>query len=270
MTNTETRPLTDRDYAAVEQAFDDAIPNPQTRRALLGKAGKALAVIGGAALASNALPAAAAGSGSRSEQSDSLQNIKTTLASFEVFGVTFLTEAVRRAPGTPSAQFLLPLKSANTAEFDHLVGLRGIGAEPLSTRIWIPEYLFGDGGIGLFRSIENDEEIEISAYLVGVTSFARARDTYGARLCAEALGTEAEHRVVARDAQAELGRILGAPNNRGFEAFIYQTSGEALRALEALGVGFGEVGSRPGKFYDFPGDPRKNGTGFPLTYNNPA
>lgn len=138
----------------------------------------------------------------------------------------------------------------------------------------MPEYLFGDGGIGLFQSIEDDEEIEISAYLVGVTSFARARDTYGARLCAEALGTEAEHRVVARDAQATLGRILGAPNNRGFEAFIYQTSGEALLALEALGVGFGfgfgERGSWPGKFYDFPGDPRKNGTGFPLTYNNPA
>jgi hypothetical protein len=116
------RPLTDRDYAAVEQAFDDAIPNPQTRRALLGKAGKALTVIGGAALASNALPAAAAGPGSRSEQSDSVQDIKTTLASFEVFGVTFITEAVRRAPGTPSAQFLLPLKSATPQNSTTLSG----------------------------------------------------------------------------------------------------------------------------------------------------
>lgn len=270
--NDEMRPLTERDYAAVEQAFDDAVANPQTRRVLLGRAGKALAVIGGGAvLASHAVPAAAAGSGTSAEQSDSVQSIKATLASFEVFGVTFITEAVRRAPGTPSAQFLPVLKSANTAEYDHFVALRKIGAEPIATRIWLPEYLFGDGGIGLFQSIENDEDIEISAYLVGVTSFARARDTFGARLCAEALGTESEHRVLARDAQATLGgRILGAPNNRGFEAFLYQTGGEALRALEALGVGFGERGSRPGKFYDFPGDPRDNGTGFPLGYNSPS
>lgn len=48
--NNEVRPVTDRDYAAVEQAFDEAIPDSQTRRALLGRAGKALAVIGGGAL----------------------------------------------------------------------------------------------------------------------------------------------------------------------------------------------------------------------------
>ena len=34
-----------------------------------------------------------------------------------------------------------------------------------------------------------------------------------------------------------------------------------ISALEQAGIGFGERGATPGRFYDFPGDPVANGTG---------
>ena len=269
----EVRPVTAKDYVAVEEAFDAAVPHSQTRRALLDRAGRALAVIGGGALlGSTVTPAIAAtnGSDSKPDRADSAHRIKSVLASFEVFGVTFVSEAVRRAPGTPSEAFLPVLMSANTSEYYHLRGLERIGAEPIAKRIWIPEALFGLGGAGLFQSIEKDEDIEISAYLVGVTSFARSGDAFGARLCAEALGTEAVHRALARDAQGKLGApVVNAPNDRGFESFLHHTGGDALRALKAVGVGFGKQGSQPGKFYDYPGNPLDNGTGLPLRSTTP-
>ena len=259
--------IDEHDYSAVEDVIRDVVPPSSTRRTILRRAGTVLAAAGGSALvASIAAPAAHASTGGVG----GVARIKTVLASFEVFGVTFISEAVRRAPGTPSEQFLSVLKSANTEEFDHLQALKRIGAEPLSQRIWVPEHLFGDGGAGLFRSIEKDEDIEISAYLVGVTAFAHAGDTAGARLCAEALGTESVHRALARFAQGEIKHQPEVPNNRGFEAFLHRSAGDALRALEALGVGFGKVGSKPGRFYEFPGDPRENGTGLPVTANTPS
>lgn len=276
----EVRPVTAKDFAAVEQVFTDVVPNTHTRRVLLGRAGKVLAAVGGGALvAAVGTPALASPTAHPAQprpasvdalEAESPQRIKAILATFEVFGVTFVTEAVRRAPGTPSEQFLPVLKSANTAEYDHFVGLQKIGAEPLTTRIWIPEALFGDGGVGLFQSIEMDEDIEISAYLVGVTSFARAGDTFGARLCAEALGTEAVHRALARFAQATLTNKPEVPNNRGFESLLYRSGTDALGALEALGVGFGTQGSKPGAFYDFPGDPLDTGAGLPVTSTTAA
>ena len=264
------RPATARDYAAVQQAFEDTVAHGPTRRALMSRAGIVLAGAGAAStLAAVASPSAQASttSGLDTQHADS---ILTVLASVEAFGVTFLSAAVRRAPGTPSEKFVPILKSANTAEYDHYRALRAIGARPLSTRIWIPDALFGGGGIRLFHSIEIEEDIEISAYLVGVTSFARARDASGARLCAEALGVEAEHRTVARSAQMMLSdnpRLI--PDNRGFESYPYRTAMAALAAHEALGIRYGTKGRTPGAFYDFPGNPLDNGTGLPVTSTSP-
>ena len=265
--SSENRPLNDRDYAEVETALQAAVPHSSTRRALLDRAGKALAVVGTGAVLGAASPAFASqgDADTASRRADTAHAIKTALATFEVFGVTFGSEAVRRAPGTPSEAFLPVLKSANQSEYYHLRALQRIDAEPIAKRIWIPEALFGAGGAGLFKSIEHDEDIEISAYLVGVTTFARQRDAAGARLCAEALGTEAVHRALARDAQMLLGSPIDlAPNDRGFERFYYHSGGSALAALEALGVGFGKATSAPGAFYEFPGNPLDSGVGATL------
>jgi hypothetical protein len=94
-----------------------------------------------------------------------------------------------------------------------------------------------------------------------VTVFARAGESTSARILAAALGVEAEHRTLARSAQNMLGRNRGAPDNRSFEARPIKTAAGAQRALEGLGIGFGKQGSKPGKFYTFPGNPVSNGTG---------
>jgi hypothetical protein len=245
---------------SMDQVLSDSVAPGDSRRSLLAKAGAMLAA--GTALT---LPDVAS-AGSRSRTS-----IVSVLATFEAFGVTLLTEAVRRAPGTPSAQFSGVLTAANTTEFFHLQALRRLGARPLTTRFWIPNAVL-DGGAGLFGALAAQEEVEISAYLVGVTQATRNRDAFGARLFAEALGTEAEHRVLARFARAT---IVGAgtneaPNNRGFEAFKQRSATSALRASQALGVGFGEEGTEPGAFFEYPGDPRENDTGTPVLTPRPT
>jgi len=161
------------------------------------------------------------------------------------------------------------LKAANTAEFDHIRGLRQIGGRRLVDRYWIPEEAFGGGGAGLFASIEAVEVVEISAYLFAVTKFANRGHGRAARILAAAMGTEAEHRVLARFAQNALGQPRGVPNDLSFERLVFGRLRPHVRALEALGIGFGEQGSKPGRFYEFPGDPVRSGAGLPTNNRDP-
>jgi hypothetical protein len=245
---------------SMDQVFDEAVSSAQSRRALMARAAGVVAA--GTALS---LPqiAGAASSSSRS--------VVSVLTTFETFGVTLLTQAVKRAPGTPSAQFAGVVMAANSAEFDHLQALKKLGGKALTQRFWIPDAVL-DGGAGLFNAVAMQEEVEISTYLQGVTLATSRRRAREARLFAEALGTEAEHRVLARFAKAV---ILGTtatevPNNRGFEAFKQRTPRAALAASAKLGIGFGKQGATPGAFYEFPGDPRKTGTGTPVLTPHPA
>lgn len=43
-----------------------------------------------------------------------------------------------------------------------------------------------------------------------------------------------------------------------------------VKAIQSLGVGFGEKGKEPGQFYEFPGSPLKTGTGYSLLVPVPA
>jgi hypothetical protein len=245
---------------SMEQVLNENVPDRHSRRTLLAKAGGLLAA--GTALS---LPGAATATAATARRG----SILSVLSTFEAFGVTLLTEAARRAPGTPSARFAAVVTAANTTEFLHLEALRRLGGRPLTTRFWIPDAVL-DGGAGLFDAIARQEEVEISGYLVGVTEATKRRDARDARLHAEALGTEAEHRVLARFARSTITGSTEPPNNRGFEAFKQRSAGSALRASELLGIGFGRQGAAPGRFYDFPGDPRRNGTGTPVLTPRPA
>jgi hypothetical protein len=231
-----------------------------SRRALLGKSAVGLAALAGAGTLAG--PALASGSGKQWWHHSGVRHDFDFIVTQEQFGVTFLSEAVRRAPGTPSAQFLPVLKAANTTEFDHVTALEAIGARPLTSSYWIPDAAFGAGGAGLFASIEAVETIEFSMYLIGVTDAVQRRSSeFTARLCAEAMATESEHRVLARVAQAALGATTAVPNNISFAPFSYTSIAAVKAALEALGIGYGREGPTPGKFYDYPGDPVANGTG---------
>jgi hypothetical protein len=193
------------------------------------------------------------------------------LVTEEQLGVTFVAAAIENAPGTPSEAFVPVLRNAVTTEFHHVETLKDAGGKALTTKYWFPDAAFGDGGIGLFETLEIVETVEISLYLLGVTTFAQGGEAFGARLCAEAMGTEAVHRALVRFAQGELGKEdIGPPNDVGFENFDWPSVDLVRKALEDLGIGYGEESSKPGRFYEYPGDPIASGHGTPVSHTKPA
>lgn len=198
-----------------------------------------------------------------------VQQVLDFLVTQEQLSTTFLTAAIERAEGTPSAAFLPVLHNAVTTEFHHVEALRSAGALPLATRFWLPDAAFDNGGVGLFSTAEVVESVEISLYLIGVTAYSRAQAEQGARMCAEALGTEAVHRALVRFAQAQLGKDVGVPNDVGFENFDWPTVASAREALEALGIGYGAKGKGAGRYYEYRGDPVARGVGTPVTRGEP-
>ena len=201
----------------------------------------------------------------------SKQDVLDFLVTEEQLGVTLLTHAIQNASGTPSEAFEPVLRNGVTTEYHHVQALMKAGGEPLTTSYWLPDAAFDEGGIGLFETLEVVEAIEISLYLIGVSAYAREGDDFGARLCAEAMATEAVHRALVRFAQGELGnKEIGPPNDEGFENFDWPTLAKVRQSLEELGFGYGTESSQPGKFYEFPGDPLASGVGTPVNHSKPA
>jgi len=199
-----------------------------------------------------------------------LRDVLDFLVTEEQLGVTLLTAAIERAAGTPSETFLPVLRNGVTQEFHHVEALKAAGGTALTTSYWFPDAAFDDGNVGLFSTLEVIETVEISLYLIGVSAYARAGEEFGARLCAEAMGTEAVHRALVRFAQGELGKDVGVPNDVGFENFDWPTVAKVRDALEGIGIGYGTQTSAPGRFYEYPGDPIARGVGSPVSHTLPA
>ena len=199
-----------------------------------------------------------------------LRDVLDFLVTEEQLGVTLVTAAIERAAGTPSETFLPVLRNGVTQEFHHVEALKAAGGTALTTSYWLPDAAFDDGNVGLFSTLEVIETAEISLYLIGVSAYARAGEEFGARLCAEAMGTEAVHRALVRFAQGELGKDVGVPNDVGFENFDWPTVAKVRDALEGIGIGYGTQTSAPGRFYEYPGDPIARGVGSPVSHTLPA
>jgi hypothetical protein len=249
------------DLQVLSNVLEDTSASDVTRRRLLQTA-----AVGAAASAGALSVAGVAGAAS----GESPRQILSTLATAESFGVTFLTEAVRRAPGTPSEGLADTLRAANTAEYDHVVALRELGGRQTTLRFWIPDAAFGGGGVGLFESIETADTVELMGYLTGVTAFAKRGDERGARFLAEAGAIESEHRAIARFAQTALGGRQQISIDRSFAPWSIRTVSGMIRALEGAGIGFGKRSSASGRFYEFPGNPVNNGSGLRNNGRRPA
>lgn len=208
-----------------------------TRRGLLGKAAAGTVAVG-ALGALGGIPSALA-SGSTIDQ------IVTDAVTAEALAVTFLTGVIANAKAIGIPSNLVPvLKAANAAEYEHYKVLRSLGAKPLTKRFWAPDAFF-KSSTSVFETIEAAETLFVNAYLIGITAFARAGKDSLARYAGEILGTEAEHRALARFA---LGKL---PNNVGFETYKIHSIGGIVAGLENTGIGFGKKGKTPGRFYSF-------------------
>ena len=190
--------------------------------------------------------------------------IVDALATAESFGVTFLTEAIRRAPGTPSEPLVEPLQAANTAEFDHVVVLRQLGGRQLTLRFWISEAAFGDGGVGLFESIEIADTIELQGYLTATTAFApgpAAGPPAGWRRPAASRPSTAPSPASPRRRSAVASRSRStAASSRGASARRTR-----FASLEANGIGFGARARPPGRSTSSPAIRWRTGSGWSTT-----
>jgi hypothetical protein len=225
-----------------------------TRRGLLGKAAAGSLAVG-ALGALGPIPAALA-SGSQIDQ------IVTDAVTAEALAVTFLTGVVTNARAIGIPNDLVPvLRAANAAEYEHYKVLRSLGAKPLTKKFWAPDSFFKSSQT-VFETIEYAETLFVNAYLIGITAFAKAGKSDLARYAGEIMGTECEHRALARFAQGKL------PNNVGFEGYEIHSISGIVAGLEKAGIGFGEKGKGKGRFYEFHAPPHR--TLHHLDINKPA
>ncbi len=242
------------DLQRLDNALADTTMSPVTRRSLVTKAAVGAAGLG-AFGALGPIPSALA-------SSNTIVSIINDAVTAEALAVTFLTGVIENAStiGIPS-NLVLVLKAANAAEFDHYKALRSLGAKPLTKKFWAPNAVFASSK-AVFETIEYAETQFVNAYLIAITAFAKAGKGSFARYAGEILGTEAEHRALARFA---LGKL---PNNVGFERYHIHTIGGIVAALEKAGIGFGKKGKGPGGFHTFKSPPKSVLTH--ITSNHPA
>lgn len=252
------------DLQYLDNVLENTGSSKHTRASLLRRAAVGAAAVGVLGPAGSALAATTRGS------ADSIGTILTDAITAEALAVTVLTAAVKTSPGTKAGAFVPILKSANYQEFRHYVVLGSLGAKPLTTKFWIPNAALGDKNINLFKTLEVAETLFVNAYLIAITAFAKAKKDSYARYAGEILGTEAEHRVLARYAESVINGLKEVPNNKAFETYSITSIGGIVGALEKAGFGFGKQGATPGQFVDFPGNPLGTGTGSKVIAPSPA
>lgn len=223
------------DVQTLENTLEDTSASPRSRAWLLKRAALGAGVVAAATPLGRALAKSAA---------DTPQDVGTTAVTAEALAVTYLTELIGRL-GSGLGKAELPLKAANQAEQDHYAFLSKAGFTPQTTKFWIPDAAFDPTKVA--ATIETLETVFVNAYLIGTTVFATAKSDQLARYAAEIAGVEAEHRTLARQLQGKL------PDNLGFESYKVSTLSAIVGELTAAGIGFGQQGSAPGKFYTYNG-----------------
>jgi hypothetical protein len=175
-----------------------------------------------------------------SGENDNLQTILNVAATAELFASTHYLAGIDAAEaGNMEIEFyqLNYLKAAFVSERDHLDLLIQLGAEPVVSEFYVPDGLYTD--YSLFGQItEVAETAFVAAYLAATRIFAEAGDMAFAVTAAQIAGVESEHRAIIRDYTGLL------PNDRSYEAFLYNNVSDAVPVLQGFldGSGDGFVG----------------------------
>jgi hypothetical protein len=197
---------------------------------------------------------------------ESLREVLDVLVTEEQLGVTLVSAAIENAPGSASEALLPVLRNGVTTEYHHVQALKQAGGKRLTTKYRFPDAALDNGGIGIFETLET---IEISLYLIGVSAYAQRGDDFGARLCAEAMGTEAVHRALVRFAQGELGNQIGPPTTSASRTLTIPRS---PRPVQPSKHSASATGSKPhirAGSTNTPATPLANGIGTPVNHTEP-
>jgi hypothetical protein len=230
-------------FNAIENANEDE--NGLTRRRLVTGAAATMGSMGLLGLAGNAEKAMAA------NDPQTILNIAATaevLATIvNTVGAEQLALFNKRAKANNKAGDKVTLRNVRAAAREELIHydvLKGLGANELTKSIWVPNEVFASKK-GLLNALEGGDQIFINAYLIGTTAFGNAGLGTQARYTGEFMGVEAVHRALARQS-------LGKPgNDRAFMSYTFTAIEDAVTQLQAGGFGFGQPGSKAGKFYEF-------------------
>jgi hypothetical protein len=136
--------------------------------------------------------------------------------------------------------------AARNQETEHLAALQSLGLGfPYST-FSFPAGTFTSAS-SMLAFGEQLESIFIGAYLGAIKAAASVSNTFIAEAAAQIVGIECEHRVLIRDIAGEdppndrwfEGDITapdGSLGNTGTRSTVYDTGGDAVNALLALGI----------------------------------
>jgi hypothetical protein len=178
--------------------------------------------------------------------------IVNTAATAEALAVTYLGAALQgafaNASGTDATVAAI-LTAARATEQDHYQYLVNAGAKPLTTTFTVPSSANPADKTSVLQTLVAAEGLFVNAYLAAVTSFAAAGNYQLAQVAASILGTEAEHRTLARAALVLAGNnSFAPPNNVAFEQAPLPSVSAVGQKLKDLGFigGSGTQASYPG------------------------
>ncbi|QEC49209.1 ferritin-like domain-containing protein [Baekduia soli] len=212
-------------------------PEHSRRKFMMGAAG----ALGGMGLIGS-LPSAASAATGPANPNNTTQTILNVAATAEVLATIVNTLGYRR-PIVKDKVTRRNIGAAAQEELAHYNTLIGLGATPLTKRIWVPNAVLASQ-TGLLTTLVAGDQIFVNAYLIGVGAFAKA-DPKLAAVPAEFMGAEAVHRALALQSLGQLG------NDRIYMKVDFTDILDAVKALQAAGFGFGAKGAKPGQFFDF-------------------
>ena len=193
---------------------------------------------------------------SAEKRQDSIEDVGLFTSTTEALSLTILTELLRRTSAHPEvpSDVSVTFDAVYVAELDHW-NFISQHFRPSATNFWVPDGFFGGEGDALDltavgKGVAAGETLFINTYLLAVTAYAEAGRSDFARYAAEAAGDESEHRVLGQTLAGE-----SPPNNLGFEEFPFDNISDIEAAFVGAGFGFGQEGTSPGRFYDFPDPP---------------